>query len=105
MGLFTGKEEKELKQQQKEQAKAEAERAKIRAKLATLHLEDIDSRYEQSCLEIMQSLMGTGMMEFGSMLTGMKTEDRLNVAYLHAIMDQNWIIIRQLDRIAKLLDK
>lgn len=30
---------------------------------------------------------------------------RAKTAYLHAIMDQNWIMIKQLDKISKLLDK
>lgn len=103
MGLFTSKEEKEQKQQQKDREKAEADLMKARAKLSKHHLEDIDDEYVESCLDILGNLRGSGMMELGKTLSGMKTEEELKITYLHAIMDQNWIIIRQLDKIAKLL--
>ena len=98
MALFGGKEAKE-------QAKAEAAAAKVRAKLAQYHLEDVDGQYVEACADIIGNLAGSGMMELGSVISGMKTEEELKVTYLHAIMDQNWIIIRQLDRIAKALER
>ena len=45
------------------------------------------------------------MIEFGSQLSGMKSEDTLKVSYLRAIVEQNFIIIRELDEISKKLDK
>jgi len=113
MAIFGSKEEKlqqkEMKKQQKEQEiqqkleLKEAEKyAKQRAKLAEHGLEDIDDEYMQACLNVFTGLMGTGMMKAGSHL---KTEDTLNLSYLEAIMDQNWIMIRQLNRIIRALEK
>lgn len=104
MGLFTSKEQKEQQQRQKEMEKQAQKDAKITAKLAERNLDGIDDEYRDACAGIIDSLMGTGMIELGSLLTGMKSEDTLKVSYLHAIMDQNWIMIRQLDRITKALE-
>ena len=43
-------------------------------------------------------------MEFGTLLTG-KAEDNVKIAYLNTLIQQNWVIIRQLDEISKKLDK
>ena len=46
------------------------------------------------------------MMEAGMTLSlGAKPEDSLPVYYQRAIVEQNFIIIRQLDRISKALDR
>ena len=104
MGLFTSKEQKEQQQRQKEYEKQAQEEAKITAKLAERNLEDIDDEYRSACVQIINSLVGTGMMELGAAMKISKTEDNLKITYLHAIMDQNWIMIRQLDRITKALE-
>ena len=62
---------------------------------------DIDS-----VRKIVGELVGTGMMEAGMKLSmSAKTEDQLQVQYQRVLMEQNFIIIRQLDRLAKLLDR
>lgn len=91
MGLFKSEEEKA--------AKAEEKIAKMMAKY---HLENVSSNYSEAVKEINQELIGTGFLEAGQALSmHYKPEDRLQVAYLNAIMKQNWIIIRLLDDIAK----
>ena len=53
---------------------------------------------------IATELAGTGLMEAGmKMSLTMKSEELCKISYLRAIMEQNWIMIRQLDRIATLL--
>ena len=61
----------------------------------------------QSVKKIVAELVGTGMMETGMKLgsIGSKAEDVLPVYYQRAILEQNWIIIRQLDRLNKALEK
>ena len=54
---------------------------------------------------IMSELAGSKFMETGVKLSMAKPEVQLPISYQRAIMEQNFIIIRQLDRIAKLLDK
>ena len=61
----------------------------------------------ESVKKIVSELVGTGMMETGMKLgsIGSKAEDILPVYYQRAILEQNWIIIRQLDRMNKSLAK
>lgn len=106
MGLFESKEQKQLKQQQKEDEKAAERAAKVRSKLETRHLENVDEEFTDDLAAIIAGLGGTGMMELGRALSfNTKTEDELKLKYLHTIMEQNWIMIRQLDRITKALER
>ena len=71
------------------------------------------SKYGLDCLSdpkdleavknIQCSLMGNKMIELGAALQG-NGADAAKMSYLNAIMQQNYIIIRQLDRIAKALE-
>lgn len=95
MALFGGKESKEDKAARKEQELLEK-----------YGLENISRENVDSVKKIINELVGTGMMETGLKLSmSGKTEDVLPVYYQRAILEQNWIIIRQLDRITKLLEK
>lgn len=57
-----------------------------------------------SVQKIAQELLGTGLMETGLKLGMAKAEVQLPISLQRAIMEQNFIIIRQLDRIATLLE-
>lgn len=95
MGLFGGnKETKEEKQERKAQEL-----------LDKFSLGSISHDYVDSVRKISEELAGTGMMEFGAQLSGMKADDQLKVQYLRAIVEQNFIIIRELDEISKKLSK
>ena len=95
MGLFD-KESKEDKQIRKEQ--------EMLSKYGLTTLTDPEDI--ASVKKIVSELVGTGMMETGMKLSmSAKAEDQLQVCYQRAIMEQNFIIIRQLDHIAKLLDR
>lgn len=71
------------------------------------------SKYGLDCLSdpkdleavknIQYSLMGNKMIELGAALQG-NGVDAAKMSYLNALMQQNYIIIRQLDRIAKALE-
>lgn len=79
---------------------------KAQEKMDSYGLSDLSSKDKDSVRSIIQHLAGSGLMDVGSMLSfSAKTEDRLQIAYLQSIFEQNWIIIRQLDRIAKALEK
>ena len=54
---------------------------------------------------IMAEMAGSKAMETGMKIALAKPEVQLPISYQRAIMEQNFIIIRQLDKIAKLLDK
>lgn len=95
MGLFKSEEEKQAIKEEK-----------IDKMMKQYGLEDLDNKYRNAVRNINSELSGTGMMELGNMLSfDEKTAARLNTYYTNALIQQNWIIIRQLDEISKKLDK
>ncbi len=93
MGLFGSKEDKAQKQEEKTQ--------QMLAKYGLQSLKDPEDI--ASVRQIASELAGTNLMEFGSILApDEKTLNQLQVYYQRAIVEQNFIIIRQLD---KLLNK
>lgn len=95
MAIFGNKEDKQVKQAEKALARMRKHR-----------LDTLGPEYADDCLVIFNELAGTDLMEGGVKLTiGSNPVDKVNMSYLHVIMEQNWIIIKQLDKIAKLLDK
>lgn len=95
MGLLGGNKE----------TKEEKAARKAQAILDRYELGKLSHEYANAVKGISLELAGTGMMEFGSLLSGMKSEDTLKISYLNALIEQNWIIIRQLDEISKKLNK
>lgn len=96
MALFgKGSEEKVDKQLAKEQA--------ILDKYGVGTLTNAEDR--ASVRKIAQELLGSGAMEAGMKISLAKPAEQLPISYQRAIMEQNFIMIRQLDRIAKLLEK
>ena len=77
----------------------------IKTTMQKYGLEDLrDDRDFKSCKNIAADLAGNKLMEVGSLLKG-NPSDAAKMSYLHAIVEQNFIIIRQLDRIASKLDE
>lgn len=95
MGLFGNNEEK------KEQ--------KTAAILSKYNLNDLsDPRDRESIMKIAQSMAGVGLIATGADLSFGTNEKAMLQAQMHyqkVIMEQNFIMIRQLDRIAKSLEK
>lgn len=78
---------------------------KLKATMQKYGLEDLtDDRDFKSCKNIASDLLGNKLIELGSLLKG-NSSDAAKMSYLHAIVEQNFIIIRQLDRIASKLDE
>lgn len=93
MTLFGNSEKKEQKREEK-----------LKAIASKYHLEDINPKDLEAIKNINSELLGTGMLEFGTLLTG-KAEDNVKISYLNTLIQQNWIIIRQLDEISKKLNQ
>ena len=86
--------------------KAEAALAKEQAlldKYGVGNLSDPEDR--ASIRKIAQELTGSGAMEAGLKISMAKPETMLPISYQRAIMEQNFIMIRQLDKIARLLEE
>jgi len=98
MGLFKTPEEKEQAAQEKE-----------RKILEKYNLEDLsDPKDIDSIKKIAQSMAGVGMIAAGADIGLGSNEKAMMQAQMHyqrVIMEQNFIMIRQLDRISKLLEK
>ncbi len=96
MALFKEKETKEEKQERRELEMFQ------KYGLDTL----TDPQDIASARKIVTELVGTGLLETGMKLSmGAKPEDQLQVVYQRTLMEQNFIIIRQLDKLNKLLEK
>lgn len=83
-----------------------ADNEKFEKYLRKYHLEELTNKSDlDSVAKIYGELSGTGLMEAGSWLINFgntkKTEDLLMVYYLRTIIEQNFIMIRQLERISK----
>lgn len=102
--MFGNSKTKEEKQIEKD-AKREA---KIQKMLAQYGMQGLNNQEDIiSIQKIAAELSGTGMYELGTTLGGGNDRDlqKLQMYYLRAIVEENFIIIRQLDRISKKLDK
>jgi hypothetical protein len=99
MALFGGKEK---------ETKEEKEARKERELLEKYGLQNLTNAEDiASVRKIVSELSGTGLMELGIALGGGNEKDVLKnqLYYQRAIVEQNFILIRQLDRIASLLEK
>lgn len=96
MALFNKQsvEEKVDKQLAKEQA--------LLDKYGVGNLSDPEDR--ASVRKIAQELLGSGIMEVGMKISLAKPAEQLPISYQRAIMEQNFIMIRQLDKIARILE-
>ena len=85
----------------------EDKEAKAQELMAKYGLENVDPQYAPAVKQISLGLMGTGLMSAGASLGGGNERDLLKVqmAYQKAMIDQNFIIIRQLDQLCKLLEQ
>ncbi len=102
------RESKEEKQAAKETAKQEKQNERIQKMLAKYGMQDLSDPDDiKSVRNIVTELAGTGMMEFGVTMGGAIDRDflQLQTYYQRAIVEQNFIMIRQLDRISKKLDE
>ena len=93
MALFKSNEQKEAEKQQK-----------IEEMMKKYGLEDLsDPRDIESVKKIVSDLAGSGLSQIGAMLTGddVKVNVRILVQYQQAILEQNFMLIRLLDRLSK----
>ena len=94
MGLFNNNSE----------TKEEKQARKMQETLAKYELNNLSTEYANAVKNISLALAGNNLIEVGSTL-GMTPAENLTTSYLKAIVEQNFIIIRQLDEISKKLNK
>lgn len=77
----------------------EKQKEKAEKLLNRYHLNNVSSEISTEVQEIATDLAGNKAIELGTLLQG-NGADAVKMSYLSAIMKQNWIIIRLLDKIA-----
>lgn len=81
------------------ESKEDKQARKVQALLEKYNLDELsDPRDIESVKAISASLLGNKLIEVGTALSG-SGEDSAKLSYLSAIVEQNWIIIRQLDKL------
>jgi hypothetical protein len=97
MALFGSKEEKEAKAA----AKAQADLEKLAAKY-NLDLNAVDPASLSNLKNISSALAGTGFLSAGTALTvgnDQKAFNQIQSSYLQSIFEQNWMILRELQKL------
>ena len=94
MALFNSKENKEDKKQQE-----------INNFIEKYQLDEIDDKDLVIIKKIATDLIGNNLLKAGMALSFAKAEEQAKVSYLSALVNQNWIMIRQLNNIINKLDK
>ena len=95
MGLFKSQEEKQKIKEEK-----------VKKMLEKYGLSNLPTEYSTAIKNINDELAGSGLSEFGNLLApDPATSARVQTQFLNAIVQQNWIIIRQLDELNKNLKK
>lgn len=94
MALFSSKENKDDKKQQE-----------INNFMNKYQLEEIDDKDLVIIKKIATDLIGNNLLKAGMALSFAKAEEQAKVTYLSALVNQNWIMIRQLNNISNKLDK
>lgn len=68
-------------------------------------LEDLDEKDLVVLQRIANDLFGKEFIKTGMALTFAKIEEQAKIAYLSALVEQNWILMRQLSRLNKNIEK
>lgn len=99
MALFKSKEEKDLEKQAKE-------KEKIEKFLNYYNLDDIDERDRANILDMARQDSALSLLDTGTFLSGDEKDFLQQIAYQQQLIrDQNFLMIKQLDRLNKNLEK
>ena len=88
----------------KQAMKDEEQERKTRAVLKNYGMEGFTGKDAEAVREIARSMSGNSIVALGAGLSGNGT-DSAKLGYLNAIVQQNFIMIRQLERILKAVEK
>lgn len=92
--MFGGKDKKDEKQQRE-----------LEKFMERYQLEDLDEKDLVVLRRITQDLAGNKWMKAGMALSFAKVEEQAKVTYLSALVEQNWMIVRQLSRLNTNLER
>ena len=98
------KNEKEKMKNEKEKMKIEKEKARVDAILRSYGLYLTDPRDIESVKKAHDAVAGVEFMDIQKNLLSIKPAERMTAACLKGIYEQNWIIIRYLDKLNRKLE-
>lgn len=79
---------------------------KLRGFMKSHGLESLEKTEAEMAKNIANQLMGNNLITLGTALSfGGKQEDVAKLTYLSALVEQNWMIINQLNKLNKSIDK
>ncbi|BFK81479.1 hypothetical protein I3900191A7_16240 [Clostridium baratii] len=87
------------------ESKEEKEAKKLKQFMDRYQLEDLDEKDLVVLQRIATDLAGNSFFKTGMALSFAKAEEQAKVTYLSALTEQNWMIIRQLSRLNKNIEK
>lgn len=89
----------------KEQKRERKEMEQLQTLIDKYNLDSIDEKDLQIIKNVYHDLLGNGFMKAGIALSMANGVDQAKVTYLSALVEQNWIIINQLSRLNKNIEK
>jgi beta-N-acetylglucosaminidase len=87
------------------QTKEEKEQKQMQDFMHKYQLDDLDQDDLIVLKRIATDLAGNGLLKAGMALSFAKAEEQAKVTYLSALVEQNWMIIRQLGKLNKNIEK
>lgn len=69
------------------------------------HINELDPKDLEIVKNIANDLAGNGFLKAGMALSFSSAPDQAKVTYLSALVEQNWLIINQLSRLNKNIEK
>lgn len=99
MGIFGGKDNDNDNDKQSKEEK------KIQKFMDKYQLEDLDEKDLVVLRRIANDLAGNNFFKIGMALSFAKAEEQAKVTYLSTLVEQNWMIIRQLSRLNQKLEQ
>lgn len=85
--------------------KEEKQQKELQVFMDRYQLDDLDEKDLVVLRRISQDLAGNKWFKAGMALSFARAEEQAKVTYLSALVEQNWMIIRQLSRLNKNLEK
>jgi len=81
------------------ETREEKEQKELQKFMERYQLEDLDEKDLVVLRRITQDLAGNKWMKAGMALSFAKVEEQAKMTYLSALVEQNWMIVRQLSRL------
>ena len=85
--------------------KEEKEQGQMQKFMEKYQLEDLDQSDLVVLKRVAADLAGNGFFKAGMALSFAKAEEQAKVGYLSALVEQHWIVIRQLGRLNKNIEE